>query len=38
MFAGLPPSSSELTERKSVFRHLLLQIGGLLAPLGVRQF
>jgi hypothetical protein len=28
MFAGLPPSSSDLTERKSVFRHLLLQIGG----------
>jgi hypothetical protein len=28
MFAGLPPSSSEMTERKSVFRHLLLQIGG----------
>jgi hypothetical protein len=29
MFAGLPPSSSEeMTERKSMFRHLLLQIGG----------
>jgi hypothetical protein len=28
MFAGLPPSSSELTERKTLFRHLLLQIGG----------
>jgi hypothetical protein len=28
MFAGLPPSSSELSKRKSVFRHLLLQIGG----------
>jgi hypothetical protein len=28
MFAGLPPSSSELTERKALFRHLLLQIGG----------
>jgi len=28
MFAGLPPSSSELPERRSVFRHLLLQIGG----------
>jgi hypothetical protein len=28
MFAGLPPSSSEMRERKSVFRHLLLQIGG----------
>jgi hypothetical protein len=25
---GLPPSSSELAERKSLFRHLLLQIGG----------
>ncbi|HET8914970.1 MAG TPA: hypothetical protein VFM91_04630 [Propionibacteriaceae bacterium] len=24
----MPPSSSELTERKSVFRNLLLQIGG----------
>jgi hypothetical protein len=28
MFAGLPPSSSELTKRKTLFRHLLLQIGG----------
>jgi hypothetical protein len=28
MFAGLPPSSSELTERKAFFRQLLLQIGG----------
>jgi hypothetical protein len=28
MFAWLPPSSSELTERKALFRHLLLQIGG----------
>jgi len=28
MFAGLPPSSSELSERKALFRHLLLQIGG----------
>jgi hypothetical protein len=28
MFAGLPPSSSELTERKALFCHLLLQIGG----------
>jgi hypothetical protein len=28
MFAGLPPSSSEVTERKALFRHLLLQIGG----------
>jgi hypothetical protein len=28
MFAGLRPSSSELTERKALFRHLLLQIGG----------
>jgi hypothetical protein len=28
MFAGLPPSSSALTERKALFRHLLLQIGG----------
>jgi hypothetical protein len=28
MFAGSPPSSSELTERKALFRHLLLQIGG----------
>jgi len=28
MFAGLPPSSSELSKRKSVFRYLLLQIGG----------
>jgi hypothetical protein len=28
MFAGLPPSSSEMRERKSVFRHLLMQIGG----------
>jgi hypothetical protein len=28
MFAELPPSSSELTERKALFRHLLLQIGG----------
>jgi hypothetical protein len=28
MFAGLPPSSSELTERKALFRQLLLQIGG----------
>jgi hypothetical protein len=28
MFAGLPPSSSELTDRKALFRHLLLQIGG----------
>jgi hypothetical protein len=27
-FAWLPPSSSELTERKALFRHLLLQIGG----------
>jgi hypothetical protein len=24
MFAELPPSSSELTERKALFRHLLL--------------
>jgi hypothetical protein len=28
MFAWLPPPSSELTERKALFRHLLLQIGG----------
>jgi hypothetical protein len=28
MFAWLPPSSSDLTERKALFRHLLLQIGG----------
>jgi hypothetical protein len=28
MFAGLPPSSSELTDGKALFRHLLLQIGG----------
>jgi hypothetical protein len=28
IFAGLPPSSSELAERKSVFHHLLLQNGG----------
>jgi hypothetical protein len=28
MFARLPPSSSELTERKALFRQLLLQIGG----------
>jgi hypothetical protein len=28
MFARLPPSSSELAERKSMFSHLLLQIGG----------
>jgi hypothetical protein len=28
MFAGLPPPSSELTERKSAVPHLLLQIGG----------
>jgi hypothetical protein len=28
MFAGLPPSSSDLAERKALFRHLLLQIGG----------
>src|SRR5829696_6351660 len=28
MFAGLPPSWSELTKRKSIVRHLLLQIGG----------
>jgi hypothetical protein len=28
IFAGLPPSSSDLAERKSVVRHLLLQIGG----------
>jgi hypothetical protein len=28
MFAGLPPSSSELTERKALSRQLLLQIGG----------
>jgi hypothetical protein len=35
MFAGLPPSSSELTERKALFRHLLLQIGG--ANIGIRR-
>jgi hypothetical protein len=28
MLAGLPPSSSDLTERKALFRHLLLRIGG----------
>jgi hypothetical protein len=28
MFAGLPPSSSDLAERKALFRHLLQQIGG----------
>jgi hypothetical protein len=28
MFAGLRPSSSEPTDRKALFRHLLLQIGG----------
>jgi hypothetical protein len=28
MFAWLPPSSSDLAERKNVFRHHLLQIGG----------
>jgi hypothetical protein len=28
MFAWLPPSSSDLAERKALFRHLLLQIGG----------
>jgi hypothetical protein len=28
MFARLPPSSSDLTERKALFRHLLLQVGG----------
>jgi hypothetical protein len=28
MFAGLPPSSSELSNGKALFRHLLLQIGG----------
>jgi len=28
MFAGLPPSSSDPTERKSVCRQLLLPIGG----------
>jgi hypothetical protein len=28
MFTGLPPSSSDLAERKALFRHLLLQIGG----------
>ena len=28
MFARLPPSSSDLAERKALFRHLLLQIGG----------
>jgi hypothetical protein len=28
MFAGLPPSSSDLAERKALFRQLLLQIGG----------
>jgi hypothetical protein len=28
MFAGLPPSSSDLAERKCVVPHLLLQIGG----------
>src|SRR5215203_5715068 len=28
MFAGLPPSSSELRDRKALCRHLLLQIGG----------
>jgi hypothetical protein len=28
MFAGLPPSSADLAERKALFRHLLLQIGG----------
>jgi hypothetical protein len=34
MFAGLPPSSSEMTERKTLFRHLLLQIGG--TNIGIR--
>jgi hypothetical protein len=28
MFAGLPPSSSELAERKALLRHLLPQNGG----------
>jgi hypothetical protein len=28
MFAGLPPSSSELTNGRALFRHLPLQIGG----------
>jgi hypothetical protein len=28
MFAGLPPSSSDLTNGRALFRHLLLQIGG----------
>jgi hypothetical protein len=28
MFAGLPLYSSDLSERKSVFHHLLLQISG----------
>jgi hypothetical protein len=28
MFAGQSPSSSDLAERKGVFRRLLLQIGG----------
>jgi hypothetical protein len=28
MFARLPPSSSEMTERKALLRHLLLQISG----------
>jgi hypothetical protein len=28
MFAGLRPSSSEPSERRELFRHLLLQIGG----------
>jgi hypothetical protein len=28
MFARLPPSSSELTERKALFGNLLLQTGG----------
>jgi len=28
MFARKPPSSSDLAERKALFRHLLLQIGG----------
>jgi hypothetical protein len=28
MFAGLPPSSSELANGKALFRQLLLQIGG----------
>jgi hypothetical protein len=28
MFARKPPSSSDPAERKALFRHLLLQIGG----------